>query len=54
MRIDGRVASGGLYVVDEVHIHCDEFAVFEIGQMPTRVMSVMRNWDVGGGGDCGD
>ena len=53
MRIDRRLASGGLCVIDEVHIHCDEFAVLEIGQMPTRVMRVIRNWG-GGCGDCGD
>ncbi len=45
MRIDGRGASGGLYVVDEIHIHCDEFAVLGIRPVPMRAERIS-----GGGG----
>lgn len=48
MRIDGRLASGGLYAVDELHIHCDEFAVLEIRPVPMRAERF-----AGGGGDGG-
>jgi len=50
MRIDRRCAGGVLFVVDEIHIGRDEFAVVGIRQLPTGAAERFADGDGSGRG----